>query len=293
MKAIRVKSIDEIEVDPAEKKPKRPPPKALTVDIVPRPEVKDEEVLIKVHTAGVNRPDVLQRLGLYPPPVGHSGVLGLEVSGTIVDMGKNVSAFEKGDSVCALANGGGYAEYCSVPFGQCLPVPKSIDMITAGCIPETFFTVWHNLFQQVNVFGESLQSGQSLLVHGGSSGIGMTAIQMARAMGIKVFATAGSLEKCKACEDAGAEVAINYRNEDFAEHILSLTDNKGVNLVLDMVAGSYLPKNLQVLQMNGRIAVIGSLGGVQAEFSMRDLMRRRLTIGGSTLRGRDDTVKVW
>uniref|UniRef100_A0A7S2TQJ6 Enoyl reductase (ER) domain-containing protein n=1 Tax=Lotharella oceanica TaxID=641309 RepID=A0A7S2TQJ6_9EUKA len=274
---------------------RRPGPDSLHVTEAPTPEVGEGEVLVKVATAGVNRPDVLQRLGLYPPPPGHSPYIGLEVAGTVVAVGPSVPespGLSVGDSVMALANGGGYAEYCAVPHGQCLDIPSNIDMIQAGCIPETFFTVWHNLFQQQNVFGTSLKKGDSVLIHGGTSGIGSTAIQMAKSMGLTPYATAGSTKKCEACLELGAVAAINYKTEDFVMRMKELTNGKGLNLVLDMVAGPYLTKNLQVLATEGRIAVIGSLGGVHSELSMRDLMRRRLTVGGSTLRARDNAIKA-
>jgi len=297
MNAITVQSIDP-QKDPKTGKRKRPGPDALKLARVPIPQVGDNDVLIKVHAAGVNRPDVLQRMGLYPPPSGHSEIIGLEVSGTVVARGDSVPdpkhepGLDVGAPVLALTNGGGYAEYCKVPYGQCLPVPENMDMLNAGCVAETFFTVWHNLFQQANIFGQKLKRGDSVLIHGGTSGIGMTAIQLAKAKGITVFATAGSTKKCNACETFGAEAVINYKTEDFAERVHELTGGEGVNLVLDMVAGSYLAKNLESCAIGGRVAVIGSLGGVWSEFSMRDLMRRRLTIGGSTLRARDDNTKA-
>ncbi len=274
-----------------------PKPEALKVveTLIPKPSAN--EVLIRVETAGVNRPDVLQRMGLYPPPPGHSSVPGLEVAGTVVAAGSSVELDRRGGvaalgaPVLALCNGGGYAEYVSVPSTQCLPVPASLDPTQAGCVAETFFTVWHNMFQQTNAFGDRVGAGDAVLVHGGSSGIGTTAIQMGAALGLRVLATAGSAEKCAACVEMGAVAAFDYKVDDFVERVAEATGGNGVQLVLDMVAGDYTQRNLDCLAVGGRIAVIASLGGLKSTISMRDVMRKRLMIGGSTLRARDDAAK--
>jgi putative PIG3 family NAD(P)H quinone oxidoreductase len=247
----------------------------------PKPSPSIGEVLIKVAAAGVNRPDVFQRLGRYPPPPGASDIPGLEVAGTIEQVGPEVDDWRVGDAVCALVAGGGYAEYCVAPAAQCLPAPRGLDMIAAAAIPETFFTVWHNVFERGR-----LQPHESLLVHGGSSGIGTTAIQLAHARGARVFATAGSDEKCAACERLGAERAINYRVADFAAVVRDLTGGRGVDVVLDMVGGEYFPRNIEVLALEGRLVEIATLKGVKAELNIQTIMHRRLTITGSTLRAR-------
>ena len=252
----------------------------------PMPELKAGEVLIKVHAAGVNRPDVLQRTGNYPVPPGASDLPGLEVAGEIVDGDLAGSGFSKGDKVCALVQGGGYAEYCAAPIAQCLPVPKGLSMIEAASLPETFFTVYSNIFDRAK-----LADGETLLVQGGSSGIGVTAIQMATALGHRVFATAGTDDKCRACESLGAERGINYKTEDFAEVVKSLTDGKGVNVVIDMVAGDYVNREISCLADDGRIVVIALLGGSKGEVNFGEIMRRRLTITGSTLRPRPVAFK--
>ena len=244
------------------------------------------EVLIRVHAAGVNRPDVLQRAGAYPPPPDASDLPGLEVAGEIVSGDLDGSDFKKGDFVCALAHGGGYAEYCVVPIGQCLPIPKGWSLLEAASLPETFFTVYGNVFDRAK-----LAAGESLLVQGGSSGIGVTAIQMATALGHRVFATAGTDDKCRACETLGAERGINYRSEDFVEVVKSLTGGKGANVILDMVAGPYVNRELQCLADDGRLVIIALLGGASGEINFGEVLRRRLVITGSTLRPRPVTFK--
>lgn len=253
----------------------------------PVPELKAGEVLIKVHAAGVNRPDVLQRLGHYPVPPGASDLPGLEVAGEIVDGDLSKSPFKKGDMVCALVQGGGYAEYCAAPLQQCLPIPAGLSPLEAASLPETFFTVWSNVFDR-----SGLSGADTLLVQGGSSGIGVTAIQMATAMGHRVFATAGSDEKCRACEQLGAERGINYRTEDFVKVVKELTAGKGADVILDMVAGEYVAREIDCLADDGRIALIALLGGSKATVDLGQVLRRRLSISGSTLRPRPVTFKA-
>lgn len=257
----------------------------------PTPKPAAGDVLIKVTAAGVNRPDVMQRRGKYPPPPGASDIPGLEVAGTIVALGEGVSesstpGWRIGDHVCALVSGGGYAEYCAAPSPQCLPVPKGMDVTSAAAIPETFFTVWTNVFERGR-----LQPGGSILIHGGSSGIGTTAIQLARARGSRVFATAGSAEKCRACEQLGAERAINYRDEAFVAVVREATGNRGVDVVLDMVGAEYFARNVDALAMEGRLVEIATLRGATAELNIATIMQRRLTITGSTLRTRSVAEK--
>lgn len=252
----------------------------------PVPEPHHGEVLIRVTAAGVNRPDCLQRRGLYPPPAGASDLLGLEVSGIVVALGEGVISPKLGASVCALVPGGGYAEYCVAAAGVCLPIPGPLDRIDAAGLPETLFTVWANVFDQAD-----LQSGESLLVHGGGSGIGTTAIQLARAFGAKVYATAGNPEKCRACEKLGA-VAIDYQTEDFAERIKTETRSRGVDVILDMVGGPYLNRNLDCLAPRGRLAIIAVQGGAKADINLAALMQRRLSLFGSTLRPRGVAEKA-
>jgi NADPH2:quinone reductase len=247
----------------------------------PQPVPGDDEVLIKVAAAGVNRPDIFQRLGRYPPPPGASDIPGLEVAGTIEQLGPEVRDWRVGDEVCALVAGGGYAAYCAAPAAQCLPVPQGLDLVAAAAIPETFFTVWANVFTRGR-----LQAGESLLVHGGSSGIGTAAIQLARARGSRVFATAGSAVKCAACERLGAERAINYREADFASVVRELTAGRGVDVVLDMVGAEYFARNIEVLAVEGRLVEIATLHGAKAELNIQMIMQRRLTVTGSTLRAR-------
>ncbi len=253
----------------------------------PVPDLKIGEVLIKVHAAGVNRPDVLQRLGHYPVPPGASDLPGLEVAGEIVAGDLAGSGFAIGDMVCALVQGGGYAEYCAAPVQQCLPIPSGLTPLEAASLPETFFTVWSNVFDRSRLSG-----GETLLVQGGSSGIGVTAIQMAAALGHRVFATAGSDDKCRACEALGAERAINYRSEDFVEVVKQLTGSKGVDVVLDMVAGDYVAREISCLADDGRIALIALLGGNKATIDMGQVLRLRLSISGSTLRPRPVAFKA-
>ena len=253
----------------------------------PMPELKPGEILIRVHAAGVNRPDVFQRLGQYPVPPGASDLPGLEVAGEIVDGDLGDSGFKRGDLVCALVQGGGYAEYCAAPLAQCLPVPQGLSALEAAALPETFFTVWSNVFQR-----GALGEGETLLVQGGSSGIGTTAIQLAKALGHRVFATAGSADKCRACEDLGAERAINYKTEDFAPIVKELTGGKGVDVVLDMVGGDYVAREVSCLADDGRIVIIALLGGAKANVDLGQVLRRRLTITGSTLRPRPVAFKA-
>jgi NADPH2:quinone reductase len=246
---------------------------------VPRPAAR--EVLIRVAAAGVNRPDLMQREGKYPPPPGASEIPGLEVSGTVAECGSNVERWRVGDQVCALVAGGGYAEHCIAPSEQCLPAPNGLDIVSAAAIPETFFTVWTNLFERGH-----LRSGETFLVHGGASGIGTTAIQMARAFGARVFATAGSDEKCDACEKLGAERAVNYRREDFVGVLKEMTDGRGVDVILDMVGAEYFGRNVDLLAVEGRLLQIAVLRGSKVELNLTRLLRQRLTITGSTLRSR-------
>jgi len=250
------------------------------------PQAGAGEVLIRVHAAGVNRPDVLQRSGSYPPPPDASDLPGLEVAGEIVSGDLDGSGFNRGDLVCALAHGGGYAEYCVVPIGQCLPIPKGWSVLEAASLPETFFTVYGNVFDRAK-----LAAGETLLVQGGSSGIGVTAIQMATALGHRVFVTAGTDDKCRACEQLGAERGINYRTEDFVEVVKSLTDGKGANVMLDMVAGDYVNRELRCLADDGRLVIIALLGGATGEINFGEVLRRRLVITGSTLRPRPVAFK--
>lgn len=262
-------------------------PEVLQLCERPIPVPQAGEVLIKVHAAGINRPDVLQRLGKYPVPPGASDLPGLEVAGEIVDGDYASAGFKLGDMVCALVQGGGYAEYCTAPAEQCLPIPPGLTALEAASLPETFFTVWTNIFDRAH-----LAPGETLLVQGGSSGIGVTAIQLATALGHRVFATAGSDEKCRACEALGAERAINYRTEDFAAVVKELTGGKGVDVILDMVAGDYLPREIDCLADDGRIALIALLGGARAEIDLGQVLRRRLHISGSTLRPRPVAFKA-
>jgi len=247
----------------------------------PTPTPAAGEVVIKVAAAGVNRPDVLQRRGRYPPPPGASDIPGLEVAGRIDAIGEGVSGWALGDAVCALVAGGGYAEYCAAPAPQCLPAPRSLDLVAAAAIPETFFTVWTNVFERGR-----LRARESILIHGGASGIGTTAIQLARAFEARVFATAGSAEKCTACERLGAERCVNYRETDFVVAVREATGGVGVNVVLDIIGGEYVQKNLDVLAMDGRLVQIGVQGGARADVNVATIMQRRLTVTGSTLRVR-------
>jgi len=262
------------------------PPEVLRPIDRPDPSPGAGEVLIRVAAAGVNRPDVMQRQGHYPPPPGATDIPGLEVAGTIEAVGADSGNWRVGDTVCALVAGGGYATKCVAPAVQCLPVPASLDFVSAAAIPETFFTVWTNVFERAG-----LKTGESLLVHGGASGIGTTAIQLAAARGSRVFATAGSPEKCRACEGLGAERAINYRSEDFVEVVRELTGGRGVDVVLDIVGGSYVNRDLAALAMDGRAVVIGFMEGEPtATVDLRRILGRRLTITGSALRPRSRTT---
>jgi NADPH2:quinone reductase len=247
----------------------------------PLPSPKPSEILVKVAAAGVNRPDVLQRTGNYPVPPDASDLPGLEIAGEVVACGSSVKLWKPGDKVCALVHGGGYAEYCVTPEVQALPVPKGLSAIEAASLPETFFTVWSNVYDRAG-----LKPGESLLVQGGSSGIGVTAIQMAAATGNRVFATAGSDEKCAACVKLGAEKAFNYKTQDFLAEVKNATGGKGVNVILDMVGGDYVPKELKCLADEGRLVFIAFLRGPKTELDINELMRRRLTLSGSTLRPR-------
>lgn len=262
------------------------PPEVLRAVERPDPTPAAGEVRIRVAAAGVNRPDVLQRRGAYPPPAGASDLPGLEVAGEIDMLGSGVSEWHVGDRVCALLAGGGYATLCTAPAVQCLPIPRGIDVVAAAAMPETFFTVWTNVFDR-----GKLRAGESALFHGGSSGIGTTAIQLAVARGSRVFATAGSDEKCRACEQLGAERAINYRTGDFVDVIKQLTDGRGVDLILDIVGGDYIARDLAALAVEGRLVVIGFMGGDTATIDFRRVLGRRLTITGSTLRPRSATEK--
>jgi putative PIG3 family NAD(P)H quinone oxidoreductase len=256
-------------------------PEALVPVDRPVPSIGPGEVLVKVAAAGVNRPDVLQRQGRYPPPPGVTDIPGLEIAGTIEKVDPAVTAWRVGDRVCALVSGGGYAEFCAVPAPQCLPIPRGLDVTHAAAIPETTFTVWTNVFERGR-----LAAGESILIHGGSSGIGTTAIQLARACGARVFATAGSAEKCAACESLGAERCVNYRETDFVAAVKAGTNGHGVDVVLDMVAGDYVQRNIEVLAMDGRLVMIGRQGGVKSEIDIMPILRKRLTLTGSTLRTR-------
>jgi len=271
-------------------------PEVLVLGERPLPEPGRGEVLIKVAASGVNRPDVLQRKGLYPVPAGASDVPGLEVAGEIVggDLagGRNPFGLKLGDSVCALLQGGGYAEYASVPLAQCLPVPQGLSLVEAASLPETYFTVWTNVFDRAGLGRGEGGAHETLLVQGGSSGIGVAAIQIASALGFTVFATAGSEEKCRACERLGASQGINYKQEDFVEVVKALTSGRGVDVILDMVAGDYIRRELTALADGGRIALIALLGGAIAEVNLSDVLRRRLTLSGSTLRPRSVEFKA-
>lgn len=245
----------------------------------PVPQIGPREVLVRVAAAGVNRPDLLQRAGHYPPPPGASDIPGLEVAGEVVRVGSDVRELGLGDQVCALVAGGGYAQYVAVPVEQCLPLPATLSLEEAGAVPETFFTVYFNAFMR-----GGLQPGETFLVHGGSSGIGTTAILLGKAFDTHVIVTAGSAEKCAACVRLGADGAINYKEEDFVAATLRLTDKKGADVILDMVGGSYVPRNIAAAAVNGRLVVIATLGGVKAEIDLRALMMKRLTMTASTLR---------
>jgi putative PIG3 family NAD(P)H quinone oxidoreductase len=262
-------------------------PEQLKVAQRPVPRPADEEVLVRVEAAGVNRPDVMQRQGRYPPPPGASDLPGLEIAGEIVQLGAKVGGLSVGDKITALLPGGGYAEYAVAAAPLCLPVPNGISMVEAAAIPETFFTVWTNLFDRGRC-----KAGDSVLIHGGSSGIGTTAIQLAAVLGARVYATAGSAEKVQACERLGAIRGINYRTEDFVEVMRAETAGKGVDVVLDMVAGSYVARNLDIAALEGRVVVISLQGGTRAEINMGMILTKRLTLTGSTLRSRTVAQKA-
>ncbi len=252
----------------------------------PTPRPRDGEVLIEVAAAGVNRPDVAQRRGQYPPPPGASDIPGLEVAGRIVALGTNAGAWSVGDEVCALVAGGGYAQYCAAPAPQCLPIPKGLTPVEAASLPETFFTVWSMVWTRGR-----LQPGETLLVHGGTSGIGVTAIGMARALGNPVYVTAGSDDKCRAAEALGATHAIDYKAKDFVTEVKALTDGRGVDVILDMVAGDYIQRDIDALADDGRLVILAVLGGSRGEIAFDQVLRRRLTITGGTLRPRPIAFK--
>lgn len=255
------------------------PPECLRPVSRPVPQPGPGEVLIRVAAAGVNRPDVLQRRGVYPPPQGVTDIPGLEVAGEVVRAGVGVTDPVVGDRVCALVAGGGYAEYVAAPAVQCLPVPRTLSMEEAAALPETFFTVYYNVFMR-----SRLRSGETVLIHGGSSGIGTTAILLAKAFGARVIVTAGTAEKCSACRALGADIAIDYKQEDFVARTLEVTSGQGADVILDMVGGEYLARNMAAAAVNGRIAVIATQRGTKAEIDLVLLMRKRLWLGGSTLR---------
>jgi len=262
-------------------------PEVMTVQKGPIPEPKKGEVLIKVKAAGVNRPDILQRQGLYPPPLDASPVIGLEVAGEVVKIGDKVTDWSPADKVCALVNGGGYAEYVAAPSGQVLPIPMGLSIEEAAALPETFFTVWANVFGRAG-----LKAGEQLLVHGGSSGIGTTAIQLAKAMGANVFVTAGSEVKCEACRRLGADLVINYHREDYVTTVHAATEGKGVDVILDMVGGDYIQRNLKVAAKGGRIVNIAYLKGSKVEVDMLPILIKHLTLTGSTLRPQSTEEKA-
>lgn len=262
-------------------------PDVLRTETIPLPLPGAGEVLVKVSHAGVNRPDVIQRQGFYPPPPGASPIPGLEISGEVVALGEGVDAAMLGRLVCALVSGGGYAEYCLADAGHCLPVPESLPMAEAAALPETLFTVWHNVFER-----GWASEGETLLVHGGTSGIGTMAIMLGKVFGLTVIVTCGSEEKCAAARDIGADHAINYKETDFVEAVKEITGGKGVELVLDMVSGDYVPRNLKCLAEDGRHVTIAVLGGAKAEINMAAVMSRRLTMTGSTLRPRSAQFKT-
>jgi hypothetical protein len=259
----------------------------MKIEEVEIPTPSDHQVLIKSHVVGVNRPDVFQRSGSYPPPPGASPYLGLEVAGEIVSVGKEVTQLKAGDQVCALTPGGSYAEYCVTDAGSCLPIPKGLSMLQAAAIPENYFTVWSNLFDMGH-----LQAGESILIHGGSSGIGITAIQLAKQFGATVYTTVGNAEKVKACKQLGADEVFNYKEEDFVEKVLDATNKKGVNVILDMVGGSYIQRNLHSLAIDGRLLQVAFLEGSKASLDVQAIMRKRLTYTGATLRPRSDLQKA-
>ncbi|WNZ55176.1 NAD(P)H-quinone oxidoreductase [Microbulbifer sp. MKSA007] len=262
-------------------------PEVMQLQEMDKPAPGADEVLIRVAAAGVNRPDIVQRQGHYPAPPGASPVLGLEVAGEVVEVGEKVVRWQVGDKVCALTNGGGYAEFAVAPEGQCLPVPAGLSLVEAAALPETFFTVWTNVFDRAG-----LKPGEVILIHGGSSGIGTTAIQLAHHLGARVFTTAGTEDKCAACVALGAEKAVNYRDEDFVSVVREMTDDHGADVILDMVGGSYINSNIRVAANDGRIVNIAYLAGAKVEVNMMPVMLKRLTLTGSTLRVRSPEVKA-
>ncbi|MFM7462263.1 MAG: NAD(P)H-quinone oxidoreductase [Burkholderiales bacterium] len=262
-------------------------PEVMSLTTGPLPTFGPQDVLIRVSYAGVNRPDLAQRSGNYAPPPGASPIMGLEVAGEIVALGENVTRWKAGDRVCALTPGGGYAEYCSAPAAHCMPVPAGLSMLEAAGVPENFFTVWVNVFDTCQ-----LKAGEKFLVHGGSSGIGLTAIQLAKSFGAEVFTTVGNEDKAAFCKKIGADYVFNYKTQDWMAAIATITQRKGVNVILDMVGGSYIEKNLRSLALEGRYCFIAFLEGGKAEVDFRPLMMKRQTITGSTLRARPDTQKA-
>jgi len=250
------------------------------------PQISKNEVLIKVAAAGINRPDIMQRQGLYPPPKDASDIPGLEISGTIIKIGSKVTHLKEGDKVCALVTGGGYAEYCTADADLCLPFPSNYDFVQAAALPETFFTVWSNLFDRAK-----LTKGETLLIHGGSSGIGTTAIQLAKAFSANVIITAGTDEKCDFCTKLGADTAINYKTQDFVSEIKRLTQDQGVDVILDIIGGDYFPRNLKCMNFDGRLVQIAIQNGPKSEVNLLPIMLKRLTITGSTLRARSNPFK--
>lgn len=263
-------------------------PNVLQIMDRPKPVPQAHEVLVKVAAAGINRPDVAQRKGVYPPPPGASpDIPGLEIAGIIEAVGHDVTLWQPGDKICALVTGGGYAEYCTAPEGQCLPIPENLNFVEAASLPETFFTVWSNVFDRAQ-----LKSGESLLVHGGSSGIGVTAIQMTKALGCTVYVTAGSDAKCRFCEQLGATKAINYKEENFVDALEQLTQGKGVDVILDMIGGDYMAGNLQSLANDGRLVFINTMNGKDVQVDLSVVMKKRLNITGSMLRSREVEFKT-
>ncbi len=263
------------------------PPDVLYLADGPVPQIKPGEVLIEVAYAGVNRPDCLQRAGAYPPPADASPIVGLEVAGRVAALGEGVTAWKIGDEVCALTPGGGYAQYCATPAGFCLPIPSGMSLREAAGIPENYFTVWNNVFDRVH-----LVAGETILIHGGTSGIGLTAIQLAKAFGATVITTAGSVEKVAFCSTMGADHAIDYKTQDFVAEVARITQKKGVNVVLDMVGGDYVEKNLKCLALEGRLTQIGFLNGNRVDVNLNHMMIKRLTLTGSTLRASPQARKV-
>jgi len=261
-------------------------PEVLKTCQRPLPRIGNKDVLIKVVAAGINRPDIMQRQGLYPAPKGASDIPGLEVSGIIVATGEDVEGWTVGEAVCALVSGGGYAQYCTAPASQCMPVPHGMALQAAAALPETFFTVWSNVFDRA-----ALKKGETFFVHGGTSGIGTTAIQMAKAFGARVITTSGSMEKCDQCRALGADLAINYKSQDFVAEVKEFTGGQGVDVLLDMIAGDYADRNLQIMGIEGRIVIIAVQHGPKATLNLLPIMLKRLTFTGSTLRAREESFK--